>query len=187
MRVRSRTAGLMLAAAAATGLTAAAALPASASTSPAGYYNIFVQVGASAPAMCLQPANPAGGAGTAIIQQPCDGENIQAQKWAPISIGGTSYQFLNKASGLCMDVRGGAARGTPIDQWPCNTISNERWSWPHSFPNGMLPIRSQVAGSSSYCLDVPGASTQAGLGVQIYTCNGTSAQAWGIAGPVASP
>ena len=75
--------------------------------------------------------------------------------------------------------------GTPVDQWPCNSISNERWSWPHSFPDGMWPIRSQVAGSSSYCLDVPGASTQAGLGVQIYTCNGTSAQAWGIVGPVA--
>jgi ricin-type beta-trefoil lectin protein len=87
--------------------------------------------------------------------------------------------------GLCMDVRGGAARGTPIDQWPCNTISNERWSWPHSFPDGMWPLKSQVAGSSGYCLDVPGASTQAGLGVQIYTCNGTPAQAWGIVGPVA--
>jgi hypothetical protein len=183
MRIRSRTAGLLLAAAAAAGLTVAAALPASAGTSPAGYYKIFVQVGTNAPAMCLQPADPAGGAGTAIVQQPCD--NIQAQNWAPLGIGGTSYRFLNQASGLCMDVRGGAARGTPIDQWPCNRISNERWSWPHSFPDGMWPIRSQVAGSSSYCLDVPGASTQAGLAVQIYTCNGTPAQAWGIVGPVA--
>jgi hypothetical protein len=48
----------------------------------------------------------------------------------------------------------------------------------------MWPIRSQVAGTSSYCLDVPGASTQPGLGVQIYTCNGTAARAWAIAGPV---
>lgn len=183
MRIRSRTTGLMLAAVAATGLAMAAALPASASTSPAGYYKMFVQVAGSAPAMCLQPADPAGGAGTAVVQQPC--ANIQAQNWAPLSIGGTSYQFLNQASGLCLDVRGGAASHTPIEQWPCNTISNERWSWPHSFPDGMWPLRSQVAGSSSYCLDVPGASTQAGLGVQIYTCNGTSAQAWGIVGPVA--
>ena len=39
MRIRSRTAGLLLAATAATaGLTAAAALPTSASTRPAGYY-----------------------------------------------------------------------------------------------------------------------------------------------------
>jgi len=183
MHIRSRAAGLMMAAAAAVGLTAVAALPASASTSPAGYYKIFVQVSGAAPPMCLQPAGADRGAGEAVVQQPC--ANIEAQNWAPISIGGTSYQFLNQASGLCLDTRGGAASHTPIEQWPCNTISNERWSWPHGFPDGMWPLRSQVAGSSSYCLDVPGASTQAGLGVQIYTCNGTTAQAWGIVGPVA--
>jgi hypothetical protein len=182
MRIRSRTAGLVLAAAAAAGLTAAAALPASANTSPSGWYKIFVQVAGSAPAMCLQPARPDGGAGTAIVQQPC--ANNLAQDWWPRSIGGTSYQFVNFVNGMCMDARGGAARGTPIEQWPCNTISNERWSWPFSFPDGMLPIRSEVAGTNGYCLDVPGASTQAGLGVQIYTCNGTTAQAWGIDGPV---
>jgi Ricin-type beta-trefoil lectin domain-like len=179
MSIRSRTAGLMLAVAAVASLSAVAALPASAST---GYYKIFVQVAGSAPAMCLQPADPDGGAGTAIVQQPC--ANIRVQSWAPLSLGGTSYQFLNQASGLCMDARGGAARGTPIEQWPCNTISNERWSWPFSFPDGMLPIRSQVAGTNGYCLDVPGASTAAGLRVQIYTCNGTTAQAWGIVGPL---
>lgn len=58
-------------------------------------------------------------------------------------------------------------------------------SWPHSFPDGLWPVKSQVAGSSSYCLDVPGASTQAGLGVQIYWCNNTRAQAWAVAGPPA--
>ena len=109
MRIRSRTAGLLLAATAAVGLTAPAALPASASTSPAGYYQILVRAGTSAPVMCLQPADPAGGAGTAIVQQPCVG--VQAQDWAPLTVSGTSYRFLNQASGLCMDVRGGAARG----------------------------------------------------------------------------
>ena len=44
--------------------------------------------------------------------------------------------------------------------------------------DGLWPVKSQVAGSSSYCLEVPGASTQAGLGVQIYWCNNTRAQAW---------
>jgi ricin-type beta-trefoil lectin protein len=79
-----------------------------------------------------------------------------------------------------MDVAGGAASGTPIDLWPCNSISNERWSWPHNFPDKDWPIRSQVSGSSSYCLDVPGASTQAGLGVQIYWGNNSLAQEWSI-------
>lgn len=181
MRFRSRTAGLLLAAATAAGLAAAVTLPASASTSPAGYYQIIPRVGADATGMCLQPADPAGGAGTAIVQQPCTGS--QAQHWAPLTISGTSYRFLNQASGLCMDVAGGAASGTPVDQWPCNSISNERWSWPHSFPDGFWPVKSQVAGSSSYCLDVPGASAQAGLGVQIYRCNNTAAQAWLITVP----
>jgi hypothetical protein len=183
MSIRSRTAALILAAAAAVGLTAAAALPASASTSSSGWYKIYVQVAESTPGMCLQPANADEGAGEAIVQQPC-AENNQAQDWAPRSIGGTSYQFVNFVNGMCMDARGGAASHTPIEQWPCNTISNERWSWPFSFPDGMLPIRSEVAGSNGYCLDVPGASTRAGLQVQIYTCNGTTAQAWGFIGPL---
>ena len=42
----------------------------------------------------------------------------------------------------------------------------------------------ESAGSSGFCLDVPGASTQAGLTMQLYSCNGTSAQAWAVAGPV---
>jgi hypothetical protein len=180
MHVRRKTSALLLATAAAAGLTTAAAVPASASAT--GYYHVLVQVGTFAPVMCLQPADPAGG-GTPIVQQPCT--STQAQNWAPISLGGSRYQFLNQATGLCMDVAGGAASGTPIDLWPCNTISNERWSWPHSLPDGLWPIKSQVAGSSSYCLDVPGASTQAGLGVQIYWCNNTRAQAWAVAGPVA--
>jgi hypothetical protein len=172
----------MLAAAAAVGLTTAAALPASASAP--NYYSILVRAGASAPVYCLQSADPAGGAGTAIVQEPCDTGN-QAQNWAPINIGGSSYEFLNQASGKCLDARGGAARGTPIPQWPCNTISNERWSWPHHFQDGLWPVGSQVAGSSGFCLDVPGASQQAGISRRLYTCNGTAAQAWAIAGPAA--
>jgi hypothetical protein len=58
MSIRFRTAGLLLAVAAAVGLTAAAALPASAST---GYYKIFVQVAGSKIKMCLQPDDPARG------------------------------------------------------------------------------------------------------------------------------
>jgi len=172
----------MFAAAAAIGLTTAFALPASASAT--NYFEIAVQVGTFAPVMCLQPADPAGGAGTAIVQQPCTAGN-QAQNWAPVGLGGSSYEFVNRASGECLDARGGAARGTPIQQWPCASISNEHWSWSHSFPDAFWPIGSQVAGSSGFCLDVPGASQQAGLGMQLYTCNGTAAQAWAIAGPVA--
>jgi hypothetical protein len=51
MHVRRKTAGVMLAAAAAVGLTTAAAVPASASAT--GYYKIFVQLGTFPTAMCL--------------------------------------------------------------------------------------------------------------------------------------
>ncbi len=78
-----KSAGLMFAAAAAIGLTTAFALPASASAT--NYFEIAVQVGTFAPVMCLQPADPAGGAGTAIVQQPCTAGN-QAQNWAPVGV-----------------------------------------------------------------------------------------------------
>ena len=181
MFLRRKTAGAVLAAAAAVGLTTAAALPASASAT--NYFELAVQVGTFAPVMCLQPINPAGGAGAAIVQQPCSAGN-QAQNWAPVNTAGNTYEFVNQVSGMCLDARGGAAVHTPIQQWPCGNISNEHWTWTHSFPDAFWPLPSQVAGSSGFCLDVPGASTQAGLGIQLYTCNGTPAQAWAIAGPV---
>ena len=68
----------------------------------------------AAPVMCLQPADPARGAGTAVVQEPC--ATSSAQNWAPINVGTNSYQFINQASGLCMDVRGRALAGTPIEQ-----------------------------------------------------------------------
>lgn len=178
--MQRRTARLMLAAAAAVGLTAAVGQTTAAAAT--NYFLILVQVAPDGPVLCLQPADPTAGPGTAIVQEPCD-KHAQAQAWAPVNVGGSSYEFLNQASGECMDARGGAARGTPIQQWTCNTISNEHWSWPHEIPAAFWPLGSQVAGSSNFCLDVPQASQVAGVGVQLYTCNGTSAQAWGIVGP----
>jgi hypothetical protein len=188
MLMQRKTAGLMLAAAAAAiGLTAAVGQTTAAAAPDPGsnYFLIGVQVASGGPDFCLQPADPAGGPGTAIVQEPCNTDNDQAQAWAPVNVGGSTYEFLNQASGECLDARGGAARGTPIQQWTCNTISNEHWSWPHTIPAAFWPLGSQVAGSSNFCLDVPQASQVAGVGMQLYTCNGTPAQAWAIVGPVA--
>ena len=54
------------------------------------------------------------------------------------------------------------------------------------FPAIKNPLQSQVAGSSGFCLDEPGASSQDGLAMQLFTCNGTSAQQWDITGPAPS-
>jgi hypothetical protein len=101
---------------------------------PGNYFSILDGSGTQ---MCLQPVSPADGAGTAIVQEPCDitGMN-QAQHWAPIIVSGSTIELENQATGMCLDAPGGPARGTPIEQWPCNTISNEHWSWPHGFPTG---------------------------------------------------
>jgi hypothetical protein len=36
-------------------------------------------------------------------------------------------------------------------------ISNEHWTWTHSFPGAFWPLPSPVAGGSGFCLDAPGA------------------------------
>jgi ricin-type beta-trefoil lectin protein len=95
-------------------------------------------------------------------------------------------EFVNRVSGFCLNVAGGAARGTPISQLPCNGVSNERWTWTAAIPGTKNPLRSQVSGSSDFCLAEPGASSQDGLAMQLDTCNGSSGQQWDILGPAPS-
>ena len=45
--------------------------------------------------------------------------------------------------------RGGAVSGTPVEQWPCDWISNENWK----FPGGQLS--SGVSGTYTQCVTVP--------------------------------
>ena len=76
---------------------------------------------------CLQPINASHNQGDAIVQQPCNGS--AAQQWTVHLVSGTKVHLINRASGLCLDARGKAANGTPIQQWTCNTITNENWSF----------------------------------------------------------
>lgn len=122
---------------------------------------------------CLQPLNGSTAPGTAIVQQACDGST--AQLWTEISVSSGVFHYQNAMSNLCLDARGGASNGTPVQQWTCDSITNENWQ-PGNRSGGA--VRSRVSGSSSYCLDVPGAQPTAGLGMQIYVCNGTGAQIW---------
>jgi hypothetical protein len=161
MFVRRSIAGLLAASAMSLGLTAAVALPANATS--------YFRFEGNGYGECLQPSGGAGGNGVAIVQEPCDGS--EAQNWAPISIGGTSYRFLNQATGECLDARGAAVAGVPVEQWTCNTISNEKWSFPVSMPSNFgYPVTSEVSGSSSFCLDGTGTSASPGLQMRIETC-----------------
>jgi hypothetical protein len=122
--------------------------------------------------MCLQPEGGSKVQGTAIVQEPCDPPG-PAQVWFPVG-----SHFENAVSELCLDARGGADNHTPVQQWTCNEITNENWSAEVNTKGGGAPIVSNVSGTSSHCLDVPGGQATAGLPMQIYECNGTLAQGW---------
>jgi hypothetical protein len=126
--------------------------------------------------LCLQPAGESLDAGVSIIQVRCN--NNDAQIWFLKDLGGHVIRAQNLHSGLCMDALGGAVNGTPIVQWPCSTITNQRFQASETMP-AIVTLRSRVAGTSSHCLDVPGGQSTEGLAVQLWVCNGTAAQRWG--------
>jgi len=130
---------------------------------------------------CLQPLNGSTSQGAAIVQEPCNGG--ASQLWMEVSVGNNIFHYVNVLSGLCLDARGSAMNGTPVQQWTCNKISNENWQPGEADSDDIPPLFSRVSGTSSYCLDIPGARKTTGLAMRIYRCNGTEAQLWWIAPP----
>jgi hypothetical protein len=129
--------------------------------------------------MCLGPQNDSTAQGAPIVQVPCKADG--ALQWIYLSAGNGAYQLQNALTGLCLDARGGAANHTPVQQWTCDGITNEKWKVvsPAKGSNS-APLQSEVAGSSSFCLDVPGGQVTVGLPMQIYGCNQTVSQLWNL-------
>ena len=123
---------------------------------------------------CLQPINDTG-QGAAIVQEPCNGG--AAQQWTEVSVGSNVFHYVNVLSGLCLDARGGAVNGTPVQQWSCNSISNEKWQPGEDVSDEIPPLISRVSGKQLLPRHTRG-SGSAGLAMQIYRCNGTLAQQW---------
>jgi hypothetical protein len=119
---------------------------------------------------CLQPLNASLGEGEPIVQARCNGS--RAQQWTVSPVSSTAVHLVNRASRLCMDARGKAVNGTPIDQWTCNWISNENWSF--GITNDMLV--SAVSNSFSHCIASPG--TQEALPMELRFCDGNWSQRW---------
>ena len=121
--------------------------------------------------LCLQPINESNAQDVAIVQQPCNGS--AAQQWTKVQVSGEIYHYVNGLSGLCLDARGGAANHTPVQQWTCNKISNENWSF--GITNNVLS--SAVSNTFSHCIATPG--TQDGLAMELRACDTKSpAQIW---------
>ncbi|WP_222598381.1 RICIN domain-containing protein [Lentzea tibetensis] len=148
-----------------------AATPATAATT--GPFQIRVIGGGF---QCLQPEGGNTLQGTRIVQTRCDRNNT-AQHWMRAPVSGNVVHFVNIHSGLCLNAHGAAARETPVDQWPCNGISNENWEeGPDPGPEDFPPLFSRVSGTKSLCLDVPFSQETDGLAMWIHRCNNTSAQ-----------
>jgi Ricin-type beta-trefoil lectin domain len=145
-------------------------------TTPAGADCASCQIYSFLTNQCLQPVNGSTQQGAAIVQEPCD--RSLAQQWTRVQVKGNISHYVNSLSGLCLDARGGAVNHTPVQQWPCNRISNENWEEGDDSNDTIPPLISRVSGTRSHCLDIPGGQRIAGLAMQIYRCNGTEAQAW---------
>ena len=118
--------------------------------------------------MCLQPAGGSSGLGVGIVQGICNGS--LAQQWAYAS-SSSGFHLINRSSGLCLDARGGAANGTPVEQWTCDWISNENWSWGNGRMSGQV-LESGVSGTYNHCASSPGEWTWFVQDVYLQSCNG---------------
>jgi Ricin-type beta-trefoil lectin domain-like len=156
-----RLATLVVAAAMATASGLAVASPAHAEIA------IF-QLVSGANGQCLQPAGGSSAPGAAIAQEPC---NLGlAQQWI-VTSASSGVHLVNRSSGLCLDARGGPDFATPIEQWPCDWISNEDWK----YGDGQQ-LASGVSGTYTYCIGSWG--DYAGLQPYLNYCNGAPGELW---------
>lgn len=130
--------------------------------------------------LCLQPANGSFLAGEPIEQVACD-RNSTLQRWELVKVSSDPiYRIRNVATQMCLDAQGGATNHTPVDQWPCNAISNEKWDRGAD----SVHLRSRVSGTTSHCLDVPADSMEEHVHLQLYRCTAPNgAQTWDLTGP----
>jgi Ricin-type beta-trefoil lectin domain-like/Ricin-type beta-trefoil lectin domain len=130
---------------------------------------------------CLQPVNGSLNAGDAIVIETCNSSD--AQQWSVlVSSNVPQFHLVNKASNLCMDARGNAVNGTPIQQWPCDTISNEIWSLGkngNDLASGIY--NSQVAADRkqwTHCIAATYPGDIDGLPAELQACDGDILQQW---------
>jgi hypothetical protein len=134
---------------------------------------------------CVSATNSGTANGTTVEQYACSGGANSAetsQEWAFTN--GTAsgyYEVTNvNAPAEAWNVTGnGTTSGSLIQLWTYAGNPNEEWE-PVSLGNGYYKF---VGQGSGLCLDTPGASTANSVQLQIYTCNGTAAQAFKLVAP----
>jgi hypothetical protein len=148
------------------------------SAAPASADDHFdVTVRSTATGMCLAPQGESSADGVPIVQVRCNGSAFQ--RWDFVDHDDSIFQLRNAVTLKCMDAAGLNNNGTPVIQWPCAGISNQRFQASRSLPN-FVTLRSRVARTSTHCLDVPGGQANEGAAMQLWVRNGTAAQAFGV-------
>lgn len=177
MTLSRRKLGLMASVATMAAAVAGGGTVAQASSASTGhvtpFMGVFHPIKNAGNGMCLQPVDPV--PNSPVVQEPCDGGIKQGWQYARDSLGG--YVFVNQASGACLNAFIKAENGAPIGLDTCRSVSNERWETA-TLP-AVTKVESRIGGRpNGFCLDVPGASSAAGLQMQLWGCNGTPAQVW---------
>jgi beta-glucanase (GH16 family) len=124
--------------------------------------------------------------GTAVQQYVCANGAYStqlSQQWIFTSAGNGYYEVsdANDTAETWNVVNDGATSGSLVQIWTYAGNSNEEWE-PVSLGNGYYKF---VGQGSGLCLDTPSNSTANSLQYQIYTCNGTTAQAFKLVTPSA--
>ena len=155
---------------------AVAAGPALVVASPSRAASEIVELASHASGKCLQPTS--GLQGVAIVQETCNGS--VAQQWTQTQSPSSSnaLHYVNRATGYCLDARGGATNGTPIEQWTCDQISNENWAFGVGNTLNDSELVSRVSGSWTDCISTPG--TANGAAMLLYSCNGSLPEFWSL-------
>ncbi|MGD0941757.1 MAG: carbohydrate-binding protein [Terracidiphilus sp.] len=144
-------------------------------------YNIVNQNSGS----CIMANGSATANGTTVVQYACAGganSTETSQQWE-FTNGTASGYFevtnVNAPTEAWNVTSNGTASGSLIQTWTYAGASNEEWE-AVSLGSGYYKF---VGQGSGLCLDVPSASTANGVQLQIYTCNGTAAQAFKLVTP----
>jgi beta-glucanase (GH16 family) len=131
--------------------------------------------------LCADQANGSMANGTPLQQWPCHSGLNQQWQFHPTDSG--YYNVVPRtATNMTWDVTGGAGatgNGVKVQLWTFGGSggTNQQWK-PESLANGRWRFRARHSGR---CLDVPGASTTAGVQLQQWDCNGTGAQSFVLA------
>ncbi len=118
--------------------------------------------------------------GTPVQQYGCGVPAQNNQEWQFVPTSGGYYTVrVRQASGLGWDVTGGPSatgNGVKIQLWGIGSAPGTNQQWlPQALGNGNWRF---IARNSGRCLDVPAASSNNGVQLQQYDCNGTGAQSF---------